>query len=177
MTSGPPLGRYEHDIEGGLAVRVQLRNLPVQVLAASREHHDELMREFRLMALAGTRSAVPAPTRLLELVQLLGVQYAGATERPGAEIDAAIARGEFSLDVAYVVPSSAAADAQALDAVMSEADEFCLSEQLLTLARSPLMVEFAQWYLRCFVDQVAGADPEPWQGPMTVTPAFLEDPA
>ena len=61
--------------------------MPLAVLAASREHHDELMREFRLMALSGTVPDAAAPQRLLELVQVLGVQYAGAADRPEAEID------------------------------------------------------------------------------------------
>ncbi|MCU1599396.1 MAG: hypothetical protein JWO22_105 [Frankiales bacterium] len=164
-----PLGRYANapDADDRL-VEVQLLNVPLQLLAASREHHDELMREFRLMALSGTVPTHAAPARLIELVGVLGDRYAGASDRPDVEVDAALDRGESTLDLSYTVPASAARAAQALDALMAEADEFCRAEQLLTLERPPVLVEFAAWYLRCFVAQVAEAPPEPWNGPMVL---------
>jgi hypothetical protein len=163
-----PLGRY--DRAGGDSdplVDVRLLRLPLLVHAAAREHHDGLMREFRLMALAQAVPDQAAPTRLLGLVQVLGVQYAGAVARPDAEIDAALDRGEDCMDVTYRVPVSAAAAAQALGQLMSEADEYCRSEQLLTLARPPLAQKFADWYLGQFVSQTAGGPPVAWDGPLT----------
>jgi hypothetical protein len=58
---GSPLGRYQPDGDGGGTVHVVLRNLPVRVALASREHHDDLMREFRLLALSGDIDADHAP--------------------------------------------------------------------------------------------------------------------
>lgn len=53
MPLRPPSGEAE-------LVEVRLQRLPLGVLAASREHHDDLLREFRLMALAsGSRRARP----------------------------------------------------------------------------------------------------------------------
>lgn len=147
-------------------IDVQLINIPLAILAASREHHEGLMREFRLMALAGSVPDGAAPRRLLELVQLLGVQYADTSATPELAIDAALARGERTLDVTYTVPAGVAEAASALAQLMNEADEFCRSEQLLTLARPAVQVEFADWYLRCFVEQMAGAPPQPWTGPL-----------
>jgi hypothetical protein len=166
-TSSSPLGRYDRDHDAERVVDVRLLRLPLLVLAASREHHDGLMREFRLMALAQQVPAQAAPARLLELVQVLGVQYAGAVARPDAEIDAALDRGEDCMDMTYPVPMSAAGAAQALGRLMAEADDYCRSEQLLTLARPPLVKEFADWYLGQFVTQTAGADPVAWDGPLT----------
>ena len=120
------------------------------------------------MALSGVVSKQAAPSRLVELVQVLGVQYAGTSDRPDEVIDIAIDRGEAVVDLTYIVPSGVAEAGRALDALMNEADGFCRSEQLLTLARPPLLVKFAAWYLRCFIDQVAGAGPAPWHGPLTV---------
>lgn len=159
-----PLGRYDDHAESAL-VEVQLRNLPVAVLVASREHHDELMREFRLMALSDAVPASSAPRRLVDLIEILGVRYAASAARPDAEVDAALARGQASIDLTYHVPAAVGHAAQVLDELMREADELCRAEQLLTLSRSQLMIEFAQWYLRCFVDQIAGQPPEPWAGP------------
>lgn len=168
MSSLPsPLGRDDdHEPATVTAVEVRLVNLPLEVLAASREHHDGLMREFRLMALAGVVPDDAAPRRLLELTQVLGVQYAGATARPDEAIDTALESGKSVMDVTYVVPADVADAAVALDRLMAEADDFCRSEQLLTLARPPVLVRFAAWYLGCFVEQIAGAAPRPWDGPL-----------
>jgi hypothetical protein len=140
------------------------------IVQLSREHHDELMREFALLALAAadpgatTRSDVPA--RLVELVAVLGEQYGGAASEPDAAVDAAIARGEESLDVSYVVPREVVDAADRLEAILQEADEFCRSEQLLTLARSDIEVRFAEWYLDEFRRQIGGEPPRPWDGPL-----------
>ena len=165
-----PLGRYapvdppsQRPAEPKVAVH--LLGLPLPLLAASREHHDELMREFRLMALANAVPSNAAPRRLLELVQVLGVQYAGQVQRPNEEIEAALTRGDSSIDVTYEVTANVADAARMLEALMQEADEYCAAEQLLTLARTPSMVEFARWYLRNFIDQIDGAAPQRWNGP------------
>ena len=49
---------------------------------------------------------------------------------------------------------------------MDEADQFCGSEHLLTLPRSPVERRFSWWYLEQFRRQVAGGAPEPWTGPL-----------
>jgi hypothetical protein len=164
-----PLGRYDRsDGDAEPLVDIRLLRLPLLVHAASREHHDGLMREFRLMALSRQVPDQAAPTRLLQLVQVLGVQYAGAVARPDADIDEALDRGEDCMDVTYRVPVSAAAAAQALGQLMAEADDYCRSEELLTLARPPLARRFADWYLGQFVSQTAGGDPVAWDGPLSV---------
>jgi hypothetical protein len=165
VTSASPLGRYdsrrdEHDLH-----EVRLLGLPVRLMLASRERHDELMREFALLALGGPgRSDVPA--RLVELIQILGVRYGGATARPDEVVDQAAARGDSTVDLTYVVPAHVVEAADVLDALMAEADEFCRAEQLLTLARDETMVAFAAWYLDQFRRQIAGEPPEPWRGPL-----------
>src|SRR4051794_15032395 len=144
---------------------VRLLDVPVRVLIATREHHDELMREFALLALA-TRSGDDVPTRLVELTQVLGVRYAGAAARPDEAVDEAQARGADTVDLIYSVPAHVIGAADIIDQLMNEADEFCRSEQLLTLARTDTMVEFANWYLDEFRRQVGGAEPRPWAGPL-----------
>jgi hypothetical protein len=160
-----PLGRYD-DVPGDDTIHeVRLLGLPVDLLIASRERHDELMREFALLALGGA-SGGDVPTRLVEITQILGVRYGGAAARPDEEVDAAAARGDETIDLTYVVPAHVVNAADTLDKLMAEADEFCRQEQLLTLARSEVMVQFAAWYLDEFRRQIAGADPVPWKGPL-----------
>jgi hypothetical protein len=134
------------------------------VLVASRERHDELMREFALLALGGPSGRPEIPVRLLELIEILGVRYGNAAARPDELVDEAIARGEDTINLSYTVPAHVVEAADRLDELMREADEFCLSEQLLTLARSEVMVEFANWYLDEFRRQVAGQPPTRWTG-------------
>lgn len=162
---GSPLGRYDPDGADGLH-EVRLLNVPVRLLVAGREHHDDVMREFAMLALAEDADAEHAPKRLLELVDVLGRRYAAAAARPDAEVDAAIARGETSIDLVYHVPDHVEAAANELAALMDEADEFCRERRLLALARPPLVIEFSRWYLDEFRRQIAGEPPRPWDGPL-----------
>ena len=161
-----PLGRYDDEEGSDDLHEVKLLGLPVRVMIAARERHDELMREFALLALGGPFVRADVPARLVELTQVLGVQYAAAKERPDDLVDAAVARGDDTVDLTYIVPAHVIAAADRVDALMAEADEFCRSEQLLTLARNPAMVEFAGWYLEEFRRQVAGEAARPWTGPL-----------
>jgi hypothetical protein len=162
---GSPLGRYDPDGTDGLH-EVRLLNVPVRLLVAGREHHDDVMREFAMLALAEDTDAEHTPKRLLKLVDVLGRRYAAAAARPDAEVDAAIVRGETSIDLTYHVPDHVQEAANELAALMSEADEFCRERRLLSLARSPLVVEFSEWYLDEFRRQIAGEPPRPWDGPL-----------
>ena len=166
MTQASPLGRYDDGAMREDLHDVHLLGLPVRLLVASRERHDELMREFALLALGGPIGRADVPTRLLELIQILGVRYGHAAARPDELVDEAIARGDDTINLSYTVPAHVVEAADNLDALMREADEFCRSEQLLTLARSDVMVEFADWYLDEFRNQISGNPPRPWSGPL-----------
>jgi hypothetical protein len=168
MTEVSPLGRYDDPTDREDLHEVRLLGLPVRVMVASRERHDELMREFALLALGGPfgQSRPELPGRLLELIEILGVRYASAAARPDELIDEALARGDDTIDLTYTVPAHVVDAADTLAALMAEADEFCRSEELLTLARSPVMVAFADWYLEEFRRQVADQPARPWDGPL-----------
>lgn len=162
-----PLGRYAGDV-GGKAYEVRLLNLPVRLVALSRERHDELLREFSLLALSDDPQQADLPARLLELIEVLGVQYATAKARPDAVVDEAIAAGKHAVDVTYIVPASVVEAADRLESLMAQSDEFCASERLLTLPRTKPQRDLANWYLGEFRRQVAGEDPQPWDGPFEV---------
>jgi len=159
-----PLGRYDASSGEQPTREVRLINVPVRVLAASRQQHDELMHEFAVLAVSlEDRSSVPA--RMLDLIDTLGTQYGRAADRPDAALDEALARGEQSVDLTYEVPAHVVEAADALEHMMNEADQFCRQEQMLALARSEVQHRFAQWYLDEFRRQVAGEPPRPWDGP------------
>lgn len=172
MTTGSaaPLGRYTASTSPGDAgasptVQVRLLATPLKVWQRSVDHHDELMRELSLLALAPTAATTDLPTRLVELVEVLGRQYGAASARPDAERDDALARGLDRLDLVYDVPPAAAEGASALTELMAECELYCRSGLLLTMPRPPDQAAFGQWYLGEFVAQLDGSDPTPWPGP------------
>jgi hypothetical protein len=156
-----PLGRFGGDLHDSL-VTVRLLQAPLTIWQRAAEHHDELMREMALLALSPTKPELP--TRLLELVDVLGHQYGAAGARPDAERDAAIARGLDRVDLTYLVPRSASEAAQRMRALLDEAEQYCRTD-LLTLAQPQLQADFARWYTDQFVLQCADHSPVPWAGP------------
>ena len=168
-----PLGRYADadagghpDATAGLRT-VQLLNLPIALFLRTREHHDDLVREFTLMAIQRQHSDAPRMSeRLSDLVETLGRRYGASAGRADAVRDAAIERGDATVDLTYEVPSSIVAHLIMLTELLDGADEFCRTEQLLTLPRTPEMVAFAHWYNGEFLNQINGFPPTPWSGPL-----------
>jgi hypothetical protein len=54
---------------------------------------------------------------------------------------------------------------------MEQADAFCRAEQLLTIATTPVERRFRTWFIDEFIGQAEGADPVPWDGPLTPDPS------
>jgi predicted phosphoribosyltransferase len=150
--------------EGGAAGslrEVRLLGFPLKLHQRATEHHEELMREFQLLALDESKDV---PRRLVELIDELTATYSSASSAADAVRDAALERGEESVDLTYVVPAAAAEACERLERMLDEADEFCRSDQLLTMAAPDDAVAFRRWYLSEFPAQIAGAAPTPWPG-------------
>jgi hypothetical protein len=146
-------------------IEVRIVGLPVDVYREAAEHTDELMREFALMAAdPGAHGDAAVPTRLLSLVEELRTRFSGFTAQPDAELNEASIRGDSTLDLFFLVPPDAARGAADLDQLLDEADAFCRSGDLLTLATPPEVVAFRRWFLREFVRQSRGEPPVPWSG-------------
>jgi len=164
------LGRYSPEPEPGreeASVQIRLLRLPVQLLVQSQEHHDNLLRELRLLALSGIDPDTgPLDPRLVELVHALGERYATTRARRDEEIDAALARGEPSIDQVFSVPRSAGPVMQRVGVLLDEADGLCEQNLLMTMARPPLLRRFAAWYRDEVVGQCEGRAPRPWDGPV-----------
>lgn len=147
--------------------RVLLLQLPVQVWAASQEHHDELLREFALMT-AGLEDrddeAPPVPVRLLSLVEQLTTRFAGSSDEQRSRLFAAAARGEQVMNVLeFLLPQAAGPACEQLAQLFDEADEYCRAgRHLLTLSTPAEIQVFRSWYLGQICEQLAGAAPEPW---------------
>jgi hypothetical protein len=159
------LGRYAPTDDGG-HVEVRLLNFPLQVYAKAREHHDELLREFALLALSPPkdRPGHHVPQQFLDLVNTLGVRYAGIGTGTDAIRDAAIARGERSMDLTYELPRSVRPAMRALRDLIEQADQFCRDGQMLTMALATQERDFLWWFIDEISDQAAGSAPSPWPG-------------
>lgn len=155
---------------GGPLLEVHLLQMPVDLWGRSREHSDELQREFALMSMGQVAPAVaddgtrPVPTRLLELVRHMRAQYATASTAQEQELTTALDEGRHVLDdLVYRVPASAADACLQIASLFDEADDFCRNgEHLLTLATPPELVSFRRWFLGEFVRQAQGQPPTPW---------------
>jgi len=102
---------------------------------------------------------------LLELVGVLGSQYAATSAVPDAARDEALNRGDACIDLSYESPLQARGAADALLQMLDEADEYCRRGQsLLTLAAPADAVVFRRWWLGEFVRQMDGLPPTPWPG-------------
>ncbi|MDQ1713692.1 MAG: hypothetical protein QOE45_3142 [Frankiaceae bacterium] len=149
---------------------VRLIGVPLALIARSGEHHEELMREFQLLAIDPPTSTPghEVPQRLLDLIATMTTQYGGISDAATAEREAASARGEESTDITITVPASVAEACIRLDRMLDEADEFCRQgERLLTMATPPDAAALRHWYLGEFVAQIGGAPPTSW-------PAYVE---
>lgn len=143
--------------------QVRILQFPLDVYQRSTEAFEGLRREFTLVALRRP-AADEVPARLLELVDALTGEFGGLTDGPDQVRDAALARGETTLDeLVYRLPAAAADACVILADLLDEADEFCREgDLLLTLASTPEAVAFRRWYLGEIVAQVRGGAPMAW---------------
>jgi hypothetical protein len=164
---GAILGRYVPAVDDE-HVMVALLNFPLQVFAHARQHHDELLREFALLALRPPedRPGHAVPGQLLTLIDSLGRRFGGVGDRSDALRDDALAAGETHIDLRYSVPRSAGPALTELHELMEQADQFCRDEQLLTIAATPVERQFRAWFIDQFITQAQGAEPIPWDGPL-----------
>ena len=145
---------------------VRLLRLPVQLHRHAQHHFDELGREFMLIALSDPETQESVPERLLALIHTLRAEYGPLITGPGDQIMQWAIAGERWRDVTYTMPHSAAKDAVALGRLMAEADEFCRTGALLTMASPPLLVAYRAWFLGQFTAQLDSEAPTPWIGPL-----------
>jgi hypothetical protein len=140
-------------------VKVRVLGLPLGVLRRASEHNDELLREF---ALIREENSQHVPSRLLALIEELNGRFGSFTEGPANSIQDALDRGDRLMDLEYQVPANAAEGAARLTTLLDEADEFCRSGDLLTLATLPESLHFRRWFLEEFSRQIAGDAPRSW---------------
>jgi hypothetical protein len=142
---------------------IHVRGLPVPVHARASEHQAELQREFQLVIIGSKDRDVDVPKRLFDLIEAINAQFEGLSTAQTEELDAAVARGDDTLDLEYQLPDVVADACIRLNEMLDECDDYCRrGESLLTLATPPEAIAYRRWFLGEFVAQVRGADPLPW---------------
>lgn len=142
-------------------VDVRIADIPLDLFVAFRHHFRELRREVRLLALAH-ESDYPLARDLSDLFAELERQLRQGTGSEEAE--AALARGETTVDLDLVVPRAGTDQMSRFLDLLDLADDFCRQQRLLSLARTPEQRAFQQWYLGQFASQAAGDPATPWAG-------------
>ena len=146
-------------------ITVHVLGMPTALQVQAQQQNDELTRELMLVAeqMRQRGNSADLPVRFVEMVSTLSGRYAIFTAEQEAQLAAAIAAGQPTIDLTYTLPASAAAAAGALGEILDEADDYCRQGQLLlTLATPPELVAYRRWFLDQFVDQADGAAPVSW---------------
>jgi anti-anti-sigma factor len=143
-------------------VEVRLLGLPVPVHAAASEHMNGLQREFELIRQDESDSG-SVPQRLATLIEQLNAEFGGVGVQPAEELDAAVDRGDQTIDLTYRIPPAAGPASERLGAMLDEVDAYCRARgHLLTLVTPPEALAYRRWFLGEFVRQTAGQPPLPW---------------
>jgi hypothetical protein len=159
-----PMGRYDTgETElGGRRYQIRMVGVPVELFLATRQHHEELIREFAVLALAHQDEERSQSPELRRLVSEFGLHYGASGSRADAGVDAASQDGRATIDLTYQVPISVLEAANRLESLMQSADAYCREGRMLTMPRTPQMARFAEWWLGELRRQVAGYAPTPW---------------
>jgi hypothetical protein len=160
-----PLGRYDvprDELSDGEIHDVRLLGVPVELFLATRQQHDDLVRECAVMGLAGPSDEAHETPQLRQLIEELGVRSALTASEADEVIESASRAGVATVDLIYHVPPSVLPGADRLESLMAAADEFCQQGRMLTMPRTPAMKRFASWWLDELRRQVAGQPARPW---------------
>jgi hypothetical protein len=149
-------------MSGETSQRVVLVDFPIRVAGRAYHHREALLREFAIIAFGGGEQA-DVPKRLVEIATILDEQYSGTNpEATDALYDAVAQKLEY-VDLELTVPLRVKGDTLDLAPLLLEADEYCRTGGLLTLAPTEEMVSFWTWFLSEFVRQADGQSPRSWR--------------
>ena len=160
MTQGGLLGESDESPDIG----VRLIGIPVALLQKSSEEYEALFRELRLMKERSDSSprAPALPERLSVLISEIGTRFNGLGPGMDEMWQGAVDDNVEVFDWTLVLPQSAVVACEFYDAMLDEADEFGLSQRLLTLPASPTSVAVRRWFLSELIGQLHGKAPVAW---------------
>ena len=108
--------------------------MPIQLVQRAQTHMEAMRREFQLLVLGDPAAADGPPARLLHF----SARFRATGEHPlvvtQQQLSDAAATGNNEIDLEFVVPADAVTAMLALRDEMAQADAWCRSGELLTLA-------------------------------------------
>ena len=151
--------------DGRVRYRVELGDVPTDLLIAAKAHVDSLIRELTLSSV-GAASGVSAslPTHLVELIHSVVTEFSEARDSIKRQALAAAERGDPRTTLSLSLPVDAADSGERYLAALTEADSHALASRLLTLAAPPQHQAFRRWYVTSLVQLLRAAahgDPLP----------------
>ncbi len=144
-------------------VDVVLLDVPVRLLWETRFRVRDLRREMTLLTLQGW-APVDVPRRMVELAEKVE-QVNAAVITDDDAFEQAVAREQETITLHYLVPRTAGPACAQLAELLDEADEFCRTAMLLTLAAPPAERALRRWFLGEFARQTRGGPPTTWEYP------------
>lgn len=144
-----------------------LKDFPLRIWDRSRQHNDEVLREFTLL-LEGERSGQTnhdAPQALVELAGMVTRQFGPLIDDITLAREQALAGGADRFDSVVALPAGIPQLLQQVRTVFDAIDDYCRTGDLLTLERSPESRLLLEWTVEELTRQYHGGDPRPWPGP------------
>jgi GAF domain-containing protein/anti-sigma regulatory factor (Ser/Thr protein kinase) len=138
--------------------RISLGDVPTDLLLAAKEHVDNIVREFTLLAsgaAAGNTAAVSP--HLARLIETVTTRFAVARRAIKRQAMAAAAAGEKRTRLPLALPVSAADAGEEYLAALDQADAYARAARLLTLESPPQHRAFRRWYVTSLVAQLRSA--------------------
>lgn len=168
---GQPLPEKPAPAAGMETISVTLVDVPIKLLEHYRVRFRDLRRELTLIALQTDdhgHGQAAVGGRLNDVA--LRLETFGPIGSDAEKIvEEALGAGRDRIDLPYDLPLAAVPGIVELQELIHEADAFCRSEALLTLAAGPQETALRDWYLGELVAQAGGAAPTPWPGEFVVT--------
>lgn len=161
------LAMWGDDDDGLTRLRVELGDVPTDLLLAAKGHVDNVVREFALAATGATTGVTEEMP--LHLADLLEAVDGFAEARLGIKRQAleAVSRGETTTSLTLDLPPDSAAAAERYLHALDEVDTYCRAMRMLTLETPPQHRVFRHWYIGELVAQLreaaAGRTPPPPQ--------------
>ena len=155
LLHAPPQRREEE--VGDTALEVQLQGFDLALMKDVTRNYAELRRELQLLALEG--GAHPLATDLISMFLTYEQQFPQSFHD---QVSQAYADNRSHVDVLLSASAEMTPVLTSMLETFDMADDFCRSEQLLSLARSPREQAFHTWVLTEVIAQLAGEPPTPW---------------
>ena len=141
-----------------------LRGFPLLVWKRQQEYTNDLLREFQLLTLSDDGARNGPPGRLLEVADDFIVKYGNYSAALTAEREAALARGEITIDSSVPLLANTPELVESVRALLVEVEDYCRGGKLLTMAAPPDVAALREWTMTEMLRQFHGEQPEQWPG-------------